>query len=191
MKLYYSVSEDEYNSLTECGKKLNDYYDKIIFLNGTERKFFMARLHPADYEDKQKRIVKLILNEDIVYVAEGAFYNCGLDDLYQKSVIKYSSYVLGMYRDPECLFSSTILPQEIEGYDSRRDEPLLYGCSSELYVNRLLNEARDAESSFDEIILAAYYNIKAEKDGLSVKKGKDNKVFFDKEGKYIASVYNI
>jgi len=166
VKVYFYVSAENIDEALECGIALSDFHEKKIFLNGCENKCIVTYLHPADskkFGDPSYVALKIIVSDGKGFIADSVLYDQDLYiktklDLYLKTIIKCEDYVLGSYRKPECLLTSTVLPEYIEKYDRRRDEPLLYTSSNDLYINRLIGEAHEASSDFDEIALNAYYD---------------------------------
>lgn len=166
MKVYFYVSVKNIDEVLECGITLSDFHEKKMYIEGCENKCIVTHLHPADSEkfgDPSYMAVKIIVSDGKGFIADSVLYDENLYinaklDLYLKTIITCEKYVLGSYRKPECLLTSTILPEYIEKYDKRRDEPLLYTNSNDLYINRLIGEAREASPNFDEIALNAYYD---------------------------------
>jgi hypothetical protein len=165
LKVFYFTKIDSAEEVMDCGIKLNQYFEREITVNEFKKRFLLTYLHPADstkfYDDTYKA-VKIKAPDDASYIAEGALYDEENMSLYESSLVPIREYRLGTYRKPECLIQCTLLPHQIEDFDRRRDEPILYDCSENLYLNRVLYKVREEFSFFDDLALERYYDVLVE-----------------------------
>lgn len=107
--------------------------------------------------------------------------------LYYQSIIPLENYIYGMYRKPECLVFTTIIPDQISRFDKRIDIPLLIDNSLEFYINNLFELRKEGDNLFIDKLLFHYFSHEANKGLYSIY--TDNKsdvtVFADKTGKVI------
>lgn len=163
------VKADTVEEIIECGLKLQDHYVRQVRISGLEKKCILAYLNPADcqsYHDEGYSIIKVRLPKQATFVGEGAYFEASNMEEYEKSLILLSDYHLSMYRKPECLITSTLLPDQISSFDRRRDEPILYESSEEIYLSRFFKDAKEADERFRDYALEAYYDRLAEKGDL-------------------------
>lgn len=191
MKVFYFAKVDSAEEIMDCGIKLNQYFEREITVNGFQKRFLLAYLHPADclkfYDDTYKA-VKIKAPEESSYIAEGALYDDQNLHLYESSLIPIREYRLGTYRKPECLIQCTLLPHQIEDYDRRRDEPILYDNSENLYMNRVLYKAREEYSFFDDLALERYYDMLVEEGKYIKEECPDFNVYINKEDNEIITI---
>ena len=165
MKVFYFTKIDSAEEVMDCGIKLNQYFEREITVNEFKKRFLLTYLHPADstkFSDDTYKAVKIKAPDDTSYIAEGALYDEENMSLYESSLVPIREYRLGTYRKPECLIQCTLLPHQIEDFDRRRDEPILYDCSENLYLNRVLYKVREEFSFFDDLALERYYDVLVE-----------------------------
>ena len=187
MKVFFSVPDTAVDDICDCGLKVSEYKNRTVSVGGVPTNFIAAKLNPNDIEkDDGETVIRLVPDEAHCYVAEGAFYEehilcvqSGGDDFwlkkYEKTVIPVSEYKFGMYRNPDYLIARTLFSEQIEKFDRRKGEPILYNDSDELYMGRMVRYAEDMCENFYEVAVRAVF----EKNGLEVLEGQKYKIFKD------------
>lgn len=190
VEVYYYVPVEELENAVECGLKLSKWYDKEILFGLDKTKCISALLNPKDdiekYNSDNLICVKFELYQRYCYVADRYLYEAGLIHdrimkLYLDSIMPIKHYTFGLYRLPECLITSTIIGEQVSILDNRLDSPILFDNSEELYVNNIIEDYKNANSNFNDILLYYYYSYLAENKKL--KKYEDEKavIFLDEE----------
>lgn len=161
---YYVRSEDAFN-ITDCGLKLSTFHDKEVIIQGEKKQCFSALLNPKDNMDLYKSLsyscLKIQVKSEKCFIADRFIYETVQNqdiELYYKTIIPIEKYMFGTYRLPECLVTTTILPDEANVLDKRMDSPIIYTNSEELYINNILQELRDNYSDIDDSLLYLLFN---------------------------------
>jgi len=113
--------------------------------------------------------------------------------LYYKSVIPLENYIFGSYRLPECLVTTTVIPEQIYIANKAQDAPVLFNNSEELYLNNILEINKDVYKNFEDMLLYCFYSKLSELgDLLKIEdQGKGIAVFIEKiKGSDIIADYN-
>ena len=185
MKVFFSVPTSAVDDVYECGLKVSEYKNRTVSVGDAVTNFIAAKLNPGDIEKTDdKTVIRLVPDEAHCYVAEGAFYEehilcmqSGGDDFwlrkYEATVIPVSEYKFGMYRNPDYLIGRTLFPGQIERFDRRKGEPILYNDSDELYVGRMVRTAEDMCENFYEVAVRAVF----EKCDFEVIEGQKYRIF--------------
>ena len=187
MKIFSFVKKKDIDRVAECGINSEEYCAFSAFVNGAERQCILGYITPYDSDlinNGDFVPVKVNLKNENVIVAEGVFREQGLDVFYAESFVRLSDYRFGSFRKPECLIPGTVLPEEIEKYNPKMDEPLLYTYSEELYVDSAFAKAADEIQNFKELSVKGLFE-KNEKDGTGDHFTKDGYIFFRENGKIV------
>ncbi len=192
MDVYYYIDANKAEIALDCGLKLSENYSKIININDVEKRCISTLLNPKDdmekYKSSEYRCLKFELPTDICIVADKYLYIVGSSSeeamkLYVESIKPIKDYAFGTFRLPECLVSSTILPEQISILDKRLDAPILYDNSEDLYINNIIEINKERHNDFQGILLYCFYLKLAESNKVKMIVDKDNKiaVFIDNE----------
>lgn len=182
VEVYFYMPADRAENVTECGMKLSEWYDREINIDGAYRKCISTLLNPRDdiaaYKSQNCRCIKLEVNSKYCYVADGFLYRmCAnrpeIMKMYEESIVPVEEYRFGKYRMPECLVTCTVVGNSISLLDRRRDTPILFSSSEELYFNNVVEGFREEHDDFNDAIL--FYLLNALADAGSVKKVVDEK----------------
>lgn len=164
---YIFIHRDKLDEIEGCGMRLSQWADRTVFVNGEERNYISSLFNPRDniekYKSKDYKVVKLNVDIEYCFVAEGFLLKEGFNSpenlsLYTRSIIPAKEYILGMYRRPECLTSKTVMPYEMEIPSKALSFPLFYESSESLYLNKLMENMREENSRFNDIVLYYYFN---------------------------------
>lgn len=167
MEVYFYVPANEAEDAVECGLKLSKWYDKEVVINGESRRCMSALLNPKDdierYKSSEFRCLKLELPSNYCFVADRYLYKAGLEsgevmELYLSSIIPMNDYIFGKYRLPECLVTSTAIPGQVALLDKRRDTPVLFGNSEELYINKIIQAYTEVDENFNNCLLYNFFS---------------------------------
>jgi len=164
MDAYLYIPSTEKTDALMCGIKLSVWGEKTLILNGYPAQCISALLNPRDdikkYKSSDYACLRVDIKPESCYIADKSLYGSKeLDELYAKSIISPKDYVFGTYRNPECLISRTILPENLSDADKPQGCPLLYQNSEELYVNNLLEKFKENSPDFNETILSLFIEL--------------------------------
>ena len=196
MKVFFSVPDQAVDDICDCGLKVSEYKNRTVTVGGLTTHYIAAKLNPNDIEKADgETVIRLVTDESYCFVAEGAFFEehilcvqSGGDDFwlrkYENTVIPASEYKFGMYRNPDYLICRTLFSEQIERFDRRKGEPILYNDSDELYMGRMVRMAEDMCENFYEVAVEAVF----EKSGFEILEGQKYKIFKDENNNsvYIA-----
>ncbi|MBE7064364.1 MAG: hypothetical protein E7384_00895 [Ruminococcaceae bacterium] len=190
MKVFFSVQEEAVEDICECGLKVSEYKNRTVSVNGNLTSFIAAKLNPNDLEKADGcMIIRFIPDDSHCFIAEGAFYDehilcvqSGGDDFwlkkYEDTIVPVSQYKLGQYRNPDYLIGRTLFAEQIEIFDIRKGEPILYSNSEELYIGKSVRTAEEMREDFYEIAVEAVCS----KEGLTVLDGQKYRIYKDTNG---------
>lgn len=165
IEMYFYIPSGEAENAVECGLKLSRWADRCLNVGNECKKYISALLNPKDdrekYDSEDFRCLKLELPIESCEIADRSLYiaACEVDevmDIYIKSIIPARNYVFGMYRIPEVLVPQTVLPDRISLLDKRRDTPVLFDDSQELYINNLIESFREDSRYFHDALMELY-----------------------------------
>jgi hypothetical protein len=192
MEVYFYIKSELSESAVDCGLKLSEHYEKVVTINGEEKKCISTLLNPKDdldkYRSSEYKCLKFDLPSKLCYVADRYMNVVGAGskeamEIYIKSIIPLKDYIFGSFRFPECLVSSTIMPEQISILDKRLDSPILYDNSEELYVNNIIESYKEEHGDFQDVLLYSFYSKLAEQKNFEMIVDNDNKIaiILDKE----------
>lgn len=165
-EVYFYVPTKDSEHIVECGLKLSQFFEREVLIENTNKKCFSALLNPKDdmvkFNDESLKCIKLDLPSEYCFVADKYLYEVALNipelmEFYYKSIIPVKNYKFGLYRLPECLVTTTVIPGQISILNKPQDIPVLFNCSEELYINNLIEINKDLYSDFDDIALYHFY----------------------------------
>lgn len=166
LEVYYYIPANEAEYVIECGLKLSRWYSREVLINGVLRKCLTAFLNPKDdlekYRSQNLKCVKLEVATGYCFVADSWLYAVGeyspeARELYVKSIVPVESYIFGTYRLPECLITTTVIGGNISPLDKRRDSPVLFDNSEELYINNIIEAQKESHPEFYDAMLYYFY----------------------------------
>lgn len=169
--VYFYLQENEAENVLSCGLKLSEWFDKEVIIQGESRRCISALLNPKDDSEKYKseklRCLRLELAPEYCYIADGYLYRVAENspevmDLYLRTITPAKEYVFGTYRFPECLVTSTIISEQIRLMDKRRDSPILYENSEDLYISNIIESYKEEHDDFNDILMYYFYSKLAE-----------------------------
>lgn len=192
-EVYYYVKSEKVSDLISCGIKLSAFYNKEVIIDGEKKLCLSGLLNPRDnielYRSEEFCCLKLLVKADKCYVADRFIYTLAKEDeqtieLYYKTVMSIENYKFGIYREPECLITTTILPGEVTLLNKRMDSPVLYINSEELYLSNVLQNIKDEFSEIDDCLLY-YFLDKLAENGIveKIESKKGDTIFKDMLGK--------
>ena len=168
MDVFLYLPENEAGVVLDCGLRLVRYGTRWTGDDGARKVFVPALLHPADnpeaYRDKTQACLTIRLPEDQLQVAEGALCPLVLAELpdaaeaYRGTFLPYNKYAFGMYRRPEVLIGSTLLPEQLGRLAHRRDIPNLAGDPEALFLSQQIGNLRTGDPEADEALLFAWFS---------------------------------
>jgi len=165
-EVYFYVPAEKAGNAADCGIKLSEWYNREVYIEGSIKKCMAALLNPRDEYDKFRsdkyRCLRIDIQPKYCYVADRFLYEAGKSsqkarELYERSVTPIENYVLGEYRFPEALVTSTVLGEHVSILGKKLDTPLLYGNSQELYFSGLTTRLREENDELDDIFLYLYF----------------------------------
>ncbi len=192
VEVYYYVPQDKVRDSIECGLKLSQWYEKEVQIEFENKKCLCALLNPRDDMDKYKspdyKCLRLELYPEYCYVADKSLYELGLQHdevmkLYMDSIIPIKDYIFGMYRLPECLVTTTVIPEQISLLDKGLGSPILFNNSEELYINNLIEDFRQKYDNLNDRLLFGFFKGRATEGEMEMieKDGNGFVAFIDKK----------
>jgi hypothetical protein len=198
IEVYYYLPVSKLELCVDCGIKLSEWYDKQVLIDGENRNCISALLNPRDdmgkYHSQDLRCAKLRVSAKYCYVADKSLYEIGMGNtnimkMYEESIIPVDKYIFGLYRNPECLITSTIIGGDIGILDKRIDSPVLFENSEKLYVDNLIERLANCSDNFNDMMLYGFFSKASETNRFDIIKDKEKKliIFVDKinNDKYI------
>ncbi|MEN2775471.1 hypothetical protein ABCY62_10585 [Acetivibrio clariflavus] len=192
VEVYYYVPQDKVRDSIECGLKLSQWYEKEVQIEFENKKCLCALLNPRDDMDKYKspdyKCLRLELYPEYCYVADKSLYELGLQHdevmkLYMDSITPIKDYIFGMYRLPECLVTTTVIPEQISLLDKGLGSPILFNNSEELYINNLIEDFRQKYDNLNDRLLFGFFKGRATEGEMEMieKDGNGFVAFIDKK----------
>jgi hypothetical protein len=197
-EIYFYIDAAVAKNAVECGLKLSEYSQKTVIIKGEEKKCISALLNPKDdmykYKSSAFRCLKFELPSDNCFVGDSFLYKVGLSSpeamkIYTETLVPIDNYIFGSFRLPECLVTTTVLPDQISVLDKRLDSPVLFNSSEEFYVNNIIQIYKEENSDFNDAMLYYFYSKLSQEGKLKKIEDMDNKiaVFIDNEkGKFFS-----
>ncbi len=185
MEVYFYIKSELAESAVDCGLKLSEHYEKVVMINGEEKKCISTLLNPKDdlnkYRSSEYKCLKFDLPSKLCYVADKYMYIVGAGskeamEIYNNSIISLKDYIFGSFRLPECLVSCTVMPEQISILDKRLDSPILYDNSEEIYVNNIIESYKEEHGDFQDVLLYSFYSKLAEQKNFEMIVDDDNKI---------------
>lgn len=191
-EIYFYIDSGIAENVAECGLKLSEYTEKAVIIKGEEKKCISALLNPKDDMDKYKssgfKCLKFELPSGNCFVGDSYLYKVGLSSpeamkMYTETIVPIDNYIFGSFRLPECLVTTTVLPDQISLLDKRLDSPVLFDNSEEFYVNNIIQIYKEENSDFNDAMLYYFYSKLSEEGKLKKVEdmGKKIAVFIDYE----------
>ena len=165
-EVYFYMPADKAGNAVDCGIKLTDWYSREVHIEGSIKKCMAALLNPRDEYDKFRsdkyKCLKIDIQSRYCYVADRLLYEAGRSsrqamELYERSIVPIEDYVLGEYRFPEVLITSTILGENVSILGRKLDTPLMYDNSQELYFSGLMTRLKEENEELDDMLLYLYF----------------------------------
>jgi len=194
--VYFYVPRNKLEDIVDCGLKLSEWYDREISLPGLQnnKKVIKALLNPKDDEERLKdpayQCLRLEVDLENCKVGDSDLYQTGLREpalmeYYKSSLIPLKDYCFGIFRSPEVLVVSSILPERIEVMGKTLDIPILFENSAALYLNNILEKHEEAWNDSGNHLLYTYF-LYLESQGKAVRfenREKNKTIFFYKDSR--------
>lgn len=191
--LYFYVPREKIRDIVDCGLKLSEWYDREIVLPGSKvsNKAIKTLMNPKDDASKMKdsryQCLRLELDLDYCKVGEAVLFRMGLTDSflmeqYLKTLMPFSDYRFGTFREPEVLVLASVLPDHIEVMGKAMDIPILYENSETLYLNNLSEQQEERYKDSGNHLLYAYYVLQESCGKVRKIEDKGYAVFLSKSG---------
>lgn len=187
VEVYYYVPQDKFKNSVECGLKLSEWFEKEVYIELEQKKCLSALLNPKDdmnkYKSSDYKCLKLELYPKYCFIADKYLYDIGLNNaevmkLYTDTIIPIENYTFGLYRLPECLVTSTVIPEQISVLDKRLDSPILFNNSEELYINNVVEDLKQEYDDLNDRLLYCFLLERVSKGELKMVEGGKNLVAF-------------
>lgn len=154
--VYRYVKKELANEVLKYGIRLSKQFDKEYNLNGYLKSCICALLNPKDddkfYSDDYIGI-KIDVSNNYCKIVDAS---CESE---QPDLTDLDDYILGTFKTPEVLITSSILPEKISLLNKDLDFPVLYDNSRDYFYSCRITEMLD-EMSYKEayIVLKNYYD---------------------------------
>ena len=163
MIAYFYINKAESDEAVECGLKLSVYGSDMPEAKGVPARALVSLLSPKDepslYDDESLACMKLELPDDKLYIAEWTYADTGSDEWFGESLIPAGEYILGTYRKPRFVIPFTVLGGSLGILDKKRDVPVLYADSEELYIRSMFSDLEYKDGDFYNRALYGYLNV--------------------------------
>jgi len=165
--LYRYFPADSVRDIIDCGIKLSMWYDRELDFGRPlgRRKAMRALINPWDDPDKARDntycCLRIEADPSECRVGDSDLYLMGLTEpslmeRYLKTLVPLSEYRFGVFRNPECLVFTSILPDRIEITGKAQDVPVLFENSESLYLGNLLENIRQRHRDSGNALVYAY-----------------------------------
>lgn len=165
--LYLYAPTQKIPDLTECGIKMSEWYDREIELMGQtgRKRALRALLNPRDdlvrAKDEHYRCIRIEVDPEQCQVGDAILYQMGCRDegimrRYLEALVPLSRYRFGVFRNPECLIFTSLLPDRIEVTGKAQDIPVLFESSEALYLGNAMERIEQEHQDSGNTLLYAY-----------------------------------
>lgn len=165
--LYFYVPTSKIQDITECGLKLSEWFDREVELIGQSgrKRAIRALINPRDdaikARDEQFRALRLEVDPEQCLIGDADLYQLGLKnpqimEKYRETLTPLSEYHFGVFRNPECLIFTSILPDRIEVTGKVKDIPVLFESSEALYLGNIMESIEVKHQDSGNTLLYAY-----------------------------------
>ncbi len=174
-EVYCYIPHNSIEDAVDCGLKLSEWQSGEVIIYGKPRKYISALLNPKDdikmYKNDNYTCLRVDVENRYCFIGDKYLRIISSSrpeflDMYTGSIMPVENYVFGMYRLPECLVVSTIIGDSIHVLDRRKDSPVLFDRSEELYTNNMIEAYRQRHEDFNDVLLYCYYEVLAQKGGV-------------------------
>lgn len=187
MVAYFYIDKNEAEEAAECGLKLSVYGEEILAERDHPMRAVRALLSPKDdmskYNDEGLACLKLDIPGDKLLVAEGIYLETGNWEWFNESVLHAENYIFGTYRKPYYLITFTISNEFIGILDKKRDVPVLYDDSEELYIHKMKARFEDNDHNFYDKALYGYLDVQQRNWKATIEWQSDDYTVFGTGGK--------
>ena len=128
---------------------------------GKAGKYIAALIHPKDTYAAAEGADNICLRLEIDTAAAFVIDAGRIGEKTAATLTPAANYVLGSFRRPLLIVSGPVPAQNIRKYEGLFDAPLLYENSEKLYIDRQFALADEADPTFRETALRAYYEKQA------------------------------
>ncbi len=129
--VYRYVLKEKVVDYLKYGIRLSKQFDKEVILNGYWKQCITALLNPKDNIEKFNSEnyvgLKIEVSPDYCKIVETS------NEKENLKAIEYKDYILGTYKNPEVLITTSILPEKISVLNKDIDVPVLYDNSQDYY----------------------------------------------------------
>ena len=155
--VYRYVKKDKAQDILKYGIRLSKQFDKEVNLNGYQKQCITSLLNPKDDEVKfqSEDYVGIKIDIENEYCKVIDFSN----EEEAPKAIELNNYILGTFKNPEVLITSSILPERISILNKDIDYPVLYTNSRDYFYSCRITEMLDEMSPKEAyVVLKNYYD---------------------------------
>lgn len=155
--VYRYVKKDDSSDLLKYGIRLSKQFDKEVNFNGYSKPCICALLNPKDNEDKFNSDLYVGLKIDVSNEYCKVVDSSLNED--ERTVLELNDYILGTFKTPEILITTSILPEKISLLNKDIDVPVLYDNSRDYFYSCRITEMLDEMSPKEAyVVLKNYYD---------------------------------
>lgn len=166
--LYFYVSQEKIKDIIDCGLKLSEWYDRESFLPGSygNKKVLKTFLNPNDDVKRLKnpsyQCLRLDVDPNYCIVGDADLYGMGLNEptlmeQYKSTLAPLYNYHFGVFRNPEVLVMTSVLPDRIKIIGKTMDFPILYENSADLYLHNIMLKHEEIYKDSGNRLLYAFF----------------------------------
>ncbi|MDD3970310.1 MAG: hypothetical protein PHC31_00170 [Clostridia bacterium] len=175
MITYHHVVNGKVKDATTFGMKLSEYGDNSIKTGNGFKSVIVAYLCPADdikrYKLPNYTCLSLDVSSEKAFIVEGTYLDMDNQKALGDSLIRASEYILGTYRKPIVLITTTVFSEKIKVLGKYMDIPMIVDDSEELYLKSSLTDLENADSRYFEKALSGYFLVSADARKIGEKNG--------------------
>jgi hypothetical protein len=147
------------------GLRLSKNFDREVNLNGYTKQCLTGLLNPKDdlykYDSEEYDCLKLEMNNSYCKVIDSSFL---LEGSYSINYIDLDKYILGTFKNPEILITTSVVPEKISILNKIIDIPVLFDNSRDLFYQCRLTEMLDNLSYKEAYTAISTYMLKKDNE---------------------------
>ncbi len=160
MITYYHVKNNLLEDTLNFGMKLSDHAQLSIKTFDVAKKVIITYLTPADdierFNNPDYTCLSINMPIDKNYVIEGSYMDLNNTNDLSASLVNANEYIIGSYRKPLVLLTTSVFSQSIKKLGKYMDQPILVENSKDLYIKNIIFDLEESDENFHERSLYAY-----------------------------------
>jgi hypothetical protein len=163
--IYYYTKKNNTVNLIKYGLRLSKSFDREVNLNGYTKQCITGLLNPKDdlnkYDSDEYDCLKLEMNNSYCKVIDTSFF---IENSHSVNYIDLEKYILGTFKNPEVLITTSVVPEKISILNKIIDIPVLFENSRDLFYQCRITEMLDSLSYKEAYTALSTYTQKKENE---------------------------